>query len=101
MRLDLFTNGACLTGNRRVLGSSRERQLWLYELLAWVLVVNYGHIRIYPEPDKSYDLWVRSPEELEKIVKDLNGILLRGFGGKSRRLAVVQRVRRIGMTGRE
>ena len=76
-----------------------ERNLGLYELLAWVLMVNHIHILIYPEArlsritksiknfsarqanailgltgqpfwqDESYDHWVRGPEELEKIVR--------------------------------
>ncbi len=76
-----------------------ERQLLLYKLRAWVLMVNHVHILIYPEAklsritkaiknfsarqanallgrtgqpfwqDESYDHRVRSPEELEKIVK--------------------------------
>ena len=76
-----------------------ERQLGLYKLRAWVLMVNHVHILIYPEAklsritkaiknfsarqanailgrtgqpfwqDESYDHWVRGPEELEKIVR--------------------------------
>ena len=76
-----------------------ERQLHLYRLRAWVLMVNHLHILIYPETDlsritkaiksfsarrantilgrsgqpfwqdESYDHWVRTPEELEKIVR--------------------------------
>jgi putative transposase len=75
------------------------RKLGLYELIAWVLMVNHVHILIYPEAklsritksiknfsarqanailgrtgqpfwqDESYDHWVRGPEELEKIVQ--------------------------------
>ena len=76
-----------------------ERQLGLYQLRAWVLMVNHVHILIYPEArlaritkaiknysarqanailgrtglpfwqDESYDHWVRGPDELEKIVR--------------------------------
>ena len=76
-----------------------ERQLRLYRSRAWVLMVNHVHILIYPQArlsritkavmnfsarqanailgrtgqpfwqDESYDHWVRSPEELEKIVR--------------------------------
>lgn len=76
-----------------------ERQLGLYQLSAWVLMVNHVHILINPaakiaritkaiknfsarqanailgrtgQPvwqDESYDHWVRGPEELEKIVR--------------------------------
>jgi len=76
-----------------------ETKLGLYELRAWVLMVNHVHILIYPEAelsritksiknfsarkaneilgltgqpfwqDESYDHWVRGPEELEKIVR--------------------------------
>ena len=73
-----------------------ERQLALYQLRAWVLMVNHVHILIYPEArlsritraiknhsarqanailglavwqDESYDHWVRGPEELAKIVR--------------------------------
>ena len=76
-----------------------ERPLGLYELRAWVLMINHVHLLIYPqaklsritkaiknfsarqanailgrtgEPfwqDESYDHWVRSSEELEKIVR--------------------------------
>lgn len=75
-----------------------ERQLGLYHLRAWVLMVNHVHILIHPEArlpritkaiknysarranailgragqpfwqDESYDHWVRDSEELEKIV---------------------------------
>jgi REP element-mobilizing transposase RayT len=75
------------------------RELGLYELRAWVLMVNHVHILIYPEAklsritksiknfsarqanailgrtgqpfwqDESYDHWVRGPEEFEKIVQ--------------------------------
>ncbi len=74
-------------------------QLGLYELRAWVLMVNHVHILIYPKcnlsritksiknfsareanailgrtgrpfwQDESYDHWVRGPEEMEKIVR--------------------------------
>ena len=77
----------------------RERQLGLYRLRAWVLMINHVHILIYPEArlsritkaiknhtgrlanailgrtglpfwqDESYDHWVRGPEELAKIVR--------------------------------
>ena len=76
-----------------------EKQLGLYDLRAWVLMVNHVHILIYPaailsritnaiknfaarqanaildrtgQPfwqEESYDHWVRSPEELEGIVR--------------------------------
>ena len=76
-----------------------ERQLGLYQLRAWVLMVNHLHILIHPEAklsritkaiknysarqanailgrtgqpfwqDESYDHWVRGPEEFEKIVR--------------------------------
>lgn len=76
-----------------------ERQLRLYELRAWVLMINHVHILIYPQAklsritkaiknfsarqantplgragqpfwqDESYDHWVRCPTKLEKIVK--------------------------------
>ena len=76
-----------------------ERNLGLYELRAWVLIVNHIHILVYPKAklsritksiknfsareanailgltgqpfwqDESYDHWVRGPEELEKIVQ--------------------------------
>ena len=76
-----------------------ERQLGLYQLRAWVLMSNHVHILIYPESklsritkavknfsarqantilgrtgqpfwqDESYDHWVRSSEELERIVR--------------------------------
>jgi type I restriction enzyme R subunit/putative DNA methylase len=76
-----------------------ERQLDLYHLRAWVLMVNHLHILIHPEArlsritraiknysarqanailgrtgqpfwqDESYDHWVRGREELEKIVR--------------------------------
>jgi putative transposase len=76
-----------------------QRQLGLYQLRAWVLMVNHVHILIYPEArlsritkaiknhsarqanailgrtglpfwqDESYDHWVRGPEELAKIVR--------------------------------
>jgi putative transposase len=76
-----------------------EQQLGLYQLRAWVLMVNHVHILIHPETkltritkavknfsareanlilgrtgqrfwqDESYDHWVRSVEELEKIVR--------------------------------
>ena len=75
------------------------RQLGLYELRAWVLMVNHVHILIYPTApisrvtkaiknfsarqanavlgrtglpfwqDESYDHWARGPEEIEKIVR--------------------------------
>lgn len=76
-----------------------ERQLGLYQLRAWVMMLNYIHILIHPEArlsritkalknfsarqanailgrtglpfwqDESYDHWVRTPAELEKIVR--------------------------------
>jgi putative transposase len=76
-----------------------ERHLRLYELRAWVLMINHVHILIYPEAklsritkavknfsarqanailgrtgqpfwqDESWDRWVRGPEELEKMVE--------------------------------
>ncbi|MGA2740019.1 MAG: transposase [Bryobacteraceae bacterium] len=76
-----------------------ERELHLYRLRAWVLMSNHMHILIYPNADlsritkaiksfsarkantilnrtgqafwqdESYDHWVRTPEELEKIVR--------------------------------
>jgi type I restriction enzyme R subunit/putative DNA methylase len=76
-----------------------EKELHLYELHAWVLMVNHVHILIYPEAplskitksiknfsarqannilgltgqpfwqDESYDHWVRGAEELERIVR--------------------------------
>ena len=76
-----------------------ERQLGLYHLRAWVLMVNHLHILIHPEArlsritkaiknysarqanailgrtgqpfwqDESYDHWVRGPEEFEKVVR--------------------------------
>jgi putative transposase len=76
-----------------------ERQLDLYRLQAWVLMVNHVHILIHPEAklpritkaiknysarqanailgrtgqpfwqDESYDHWVRTREEFEKIVR--------------------------------
>jgi REP element-mobilizing transposase RayT len=76
-----------------------QDNLHLYELRAWVLMVNHVHILIYPEAelsritksvknfsarqanaileltgrpfwqDESFDHWVRGPEELEKIVR--------------------------------
>jgi putative transposase len=76
-----------------------ERQLRLYNLLAWVVMINHFHILIYPEAalsritkaiknysarwanqllmrtgqpfwqDESYDHWVRGPEELERIAR--------------------------------
>ena len=76
-----------------------EANLHLYELRAWVLMVNHVHILIYPEADlskitrsiknfsarqanrilgltgqpfwqdESYDHWARGPEEVEKIVR--------------------------------
>jgi REP element-mobilizing transposase RayT len=75
-----------------------EHQLHLYRLRAWVLMSNHAHVLIYPEAplsritkaiknftarqantilnrtgqpfwqDESYDHWVRTPQELEKIV---------------------------------
>jgi putative transposase len=78
-----------------------QRQLRLYELRAWVLMVNHVHILIYPQAslsritkavknfsarqanalqgrtgqpfwqDESYDHWVRGREELEKIVSHI------------------------------
>jgi putative transposase len=80
-----------------------ESQLGLYKLRAWVLMVNHVHILIYPEAklfritksiknysarqanailgrtgqpfwqDESYDHWARSPEELESIVRYIEG----------------------------
>jgi REP element-mobilizing transposase RayT len=80
-----------------------ERQLRLYELRAWALMVNHVHILIYPavnlpritraiksfsahqanallgrtgQPfwqDESYDHWVRDAKELEKVVKYIEG----------------------------
>jgi REP element-mobilizing transposase RayT len=77
----------------------RERELGLYQLRAWVLMMNHVHILIYPRAklsritkavknfsarqgnallgrtgqpfwqDESYDHWVRSQAELEKIVR--------------------------------
>jgi putative transposase len=76
-----------------------ERQLGLYNLRAWGLMINHVHILIYPKAlmsritkaiksysarqanatlgrtglpfwqDESYDHWVRGPEELIKIVR--------------------------------
>lgn len=76
-----------------------ERELHLYRLRAWVLMMNHVHILIYPDAplpritktiknftarranillertgqpfwqDESYDHWVRDPHELEKIVR--------------------------------
>lgn len=76
-----------------------ERELDFYHLRAWVLMVNHVHVLIYPKArlsritkaiknfsarransilertgqpfwqDESYDHWVRSPQELEKIVR--------------------------------
>jgi putative transposase len=76
-----------------------ERQLGLYQLRAWVLMSNHVHILIYPEAklsritkavknfsarqaktilgrtgqpfwqDESHDHWVRSSEELQRIVR--------------------------------
>jgi len=76
-----------------------EKELKLYRLRAWVLIVNHVHILIYPDArlpritkviknysarranlilgrtgqpfwqDESYDRWVRSPDELEKVVR--------------------------------
>jgi REP element-mobilizing transposase RayT len=80
-----------------------EHELHLYRLRAWVLMMNHLHILIYPEADlsritkaiktfsarqanailgrtgqpfwqdESYDHWVRSPGELEKIVRYIEG----------------------------
>jgi REP element-mobilizing transposase RayT len=80
-----------------------ERELHLYRLRAWVLMSNHIHILIYPEADlsritkaiknfsargantilgrtgqpfwqdESYDRWVRTPDELEKIVRYIEG----------------------------
>jgi REP element-mobilizing transposase RayT len=79
-----------------------EQELRLYRLRAWVLMVNHVHILIYPEADlaritkanksfsarrantilgrtgpfwqdESYDHWVRTPDELEKIVRYIEG----------------------------
>jgi REP element-mobilizing transposase RayT len=76
-----------------------EHQLRLYRLRAWVVMSNHVHVLIYPKAplsritkaiknfsarradtilgragqpfwqDESYDHWVRSPDELEKIVR--------------------------------
>lgn len=76
-----------------------EHQLGLYQLRAWVLMANHVHLLIYPRAelpkitkavknfsarqanailgltghpfwqDESYDHWVRSPGELQKIVR--------------------------------
>ena len=76
-----------------------ERQLGLYQLRAWALLVNHVHILIHPRArlsritkaiknfsarqanailgrtgqpfwqDESFDHWIRGPEELEKIVR--------------------------------
>lgn len=76
-----------------------ERPLGLYQLRAWVLLANHVHILVYPEAkvsritkavksfsarqanailgrtgqpfwqDESYDHWVRSADEMEKIVR--------------------------------
>ena len=76
-----------------------ERSLGLYQLRAWVLLINHVHILIHPEAqlsritkaiknfsarqanailgrsgqpfwqDESYDHWVRGPDELQKIVR--------------------------------
>jgi putative transposase len=76
-----------------------ERRLGLYQLRAWVLMINHVHILIYPQTelskitkaiknfsarqanailsrtgqpfwqDESYDHWVRTREELERIVR--------------------------------
>jgi REP element-mobilizing transposase RayT len=84
--------------------SGMARQLGLYELRAWVLMVNHVHILIYPEAklsritksiknfsarkansilgltgqefwqDESYDHWVRGPEEL---LPKIGGLLKR------------------------
>ncbi len=75
------------------------RELHLYRLRAWVLMINHVHVLIYPNAelaritkaikgfsarqaneilvrtgqpfwqDESYDHWVRSPEELERIAR--------------------------------
>jgi putative transposase len=80
-----------------------ERQLGLYRMRAWVLMVNHVHILIYPEvglsritkaiknysarqanailgrtgqpfwQDESYDHWVRGPDESERIVHYIEG----------------------------
>ncbi|MGO4882498.1 MAG: transposase [Bryobacteraceae bacterium] len=80
-----------------------QNQLRLYRLRAWVLMINHVHILIYPvaplpritkaiknfsarranailghsgQPfwqDESYDHWVRSAEEMEKIVRYIEG----------------------------
>ena len=80
-----------------------DRTLGLYGLQAWVLMVNHVHLLIYPhaplaritkavknfsarkantilgragEPfwqDESYDHWVRSAEEFDKIVRYIEG----------------------------
>jgi len=76
-----------------------EQQLALYQVRAWVLMANHVHLLIYPQAelpkitkaiknfsarqanvilgrtgrpfwqDESYDHWVRSPVELQKIVR--------------------------------
>ena len=76
-----------------------EKQLELYRLRAWVLMANHVHVLVYPQAplpritkavknysarqanvilgrtgqpfwqDESYDRWVRSPSELQKIVR--------------------------------
>lgn len=76
-----------------------ERQLRLYKLTAWVVMINHVHILIYPDAalsritkalknysarhanvllmrtgqpfwqDESYDRWVRGPDEFERIVR--------------------------------
>jgi len=80
-----------------------ERDLHLYRLRAWVLMSNHVHILVYPEAalsritqsrkgfsarranailgrtgqpfwqDESYDHWARTPEEVEKIVRYIEG----------------------------
>jgi len=84
-----------------------ERQLHLYRLRAWVLMINHVHILIYPDADlsritksiknfssrrantildrtgqpfwqdESYDHWVRTPDELEEIVRYIEANPLR------------------------
>jgi REP element-mobilizing transposase RayT len=80
-----------------------ERELHLYRLRAWVVMSNHTHLLIYPDADlsritraiknfsaraankilertgqpfwqdESYDHWVRTPAELEKIVRYIEG----------------------------
>ena len=104
-KLDMAATGPRWLENERVAQAVAdalqygERQLGLYQLRAWVVMLNHVHILIHPEArtsritkavknfsarrantilgrtglpfwqDESYDRWVRGPEELEKIVR--------------------------------